>query len=527
MGLYLDTGNDLFRKTLNSKIYVDKSMLISYMNDVLDTRNSYVCVSRPRRFGKSMAAEMLAAYYDKSCNSMPLFEKLMIAKEPGFKENLNKYDVIFWNMTQVISSAGDTSEILSYISSKMASELREVYPGYFPDNETDLPSILTAVYNKCKNGFIFIIDEWDCIFREAKDNTVLQKKYLDFLRTLLKDRAYVKLAYMTGILPVKKYGTHSALNMFDEFSMTDPAELSEFVGFTEKEVQNLCKKYNKDFKEVQRWYDGYIFEEGMHIYNPKSVVNVMNSRRFKSFWTRTETFEALRIYIDLNIDGLKDCIIAMFGGGRCHVDIENFQNDMTTFDTKDDVLALLIHLGYLGYDSEKTEVFIPNFEIEKEFETSIKRSNWNEVVNSINKSNGLLEATLNLDGAKVAEIIDSVHSDTTSVLKYNDENSLSCVISIAYYSARNDYMLVREFPGGKGFADIVFIPGKNCTRPALVVELKWDQSADGAIDQIKNKNYAGSLAGYFGEVLLVGINYNKENKKHECVIERFQRIPDQ
>ena len=525
MGLYLNKGNDLFRRALNSKIYVDKSELILYTNSILDTESEYICVSRPRRFGKSMAANMLAAYYDKSCDSSSLFKKLKIAQNPEFKSHLNKYDVIFLEIQNIIAEAGDINNLVAYIKNSIINELKENYDKNI-NNETNLFLVLEKIYKNEKydnNGFIFIIDEWDCIFRETKDNLKIQKEYLDFLRALFKGRAYVKLAYITGILPVKKYGTHSALNMFHEFSMTDASELAEFTGFTEDEVKVLCNKYNKDFSEVRRWYDGYVFEDNLHVYNPESVINAMNSKRFKSFWTRTETYEALRIYFDLDLDGLKDSVITMLGGSRCPVNTEKFQNDMTTFNTKDDVFTLLVHLGYLGYMACTSEVFIPNLEISNEFKNAVEGSGWTEVVKAINSSNKLLEATLNFESAKVAKIIDNIHYETTSILKYNDENSLSCVITIAYYSARNDYTLIREFPGGRGFSDIVFIPRKNCNKPAMIVELKWNKSAEGAIDQIKNKNYTDSLLAYSGDLLLVGINYDKKSKKHECVIEKYNK----
>ena len=390
MGVYLNTGNSLFRRALNSPIYVDKSELIAYTNSILDTENEYICVSRPRRFGKSMAANMLAAYYDKSCDSMTLFKNLKIAKNSEFDKHLNKYDVIFLNITQVISSAGGADKFSSYINLKILSELKKNYPGFVYDEVTDLANILTEIYSEYGVGFIFIIDEWDYIFREVKENLKIQKEYLDFLRALFKDRAYVKLVYMTGILPIKKYGTHSALNMFTEFSMTDASELAEFTGFTENEVKSLCDEHNKDFDEIKRWYDGYILEDNLHIYNPKSVISAMNSKRLKSFWTRTETYEALRIYFDLNFDGLKEAIISIIGGSYCRINVEKFQNDMTTFNTKADVFTLLIHLGYLGYISETNEVFIPSLEIANEFKNAVEGSNWREVVNALNLSNTLL-----------------------------------------------------------------------------------------------------------------------------------------
>ncbi len=526
MGFYLNAGNDLFRRALNSRIYVDKSELIAYTNSILDTENEYICVSRPRRFGKSMAANMLAAYYDKSCDSMSIFKELKIAQNPEFEKNLNKYDVIFLEIQNMIAEAGGMDKLIDYIKSSLIRELETQYSDYIKCSEQNLFLMLKNVYqnSSCENnGFIFIIDEWDCIFREAKNNAEIQKEYLEFLRALFKGRDYVKLVYMTGILPIKKYGTHSALNIFNEFSMTNPRQLAEFMGFTEGEVKSLCDEYDVDFSEMKRWYDGYKFKKIGHIYNPKSVVDAINYDEFVNYWTSTETYEALRIYFDLNFEGLKDSIITMLGGAHCPVNIQKFQNDMTTFESKDDVFTLLVHLGYLAYIEDSREVFIPNFEIEDEFKNAVEGSNWTEVVNAINLSDTLLGATLNLDQTAVAQIIDSVHDETVSLLKYNDENSLSCVISIAYYSARNDYTLIREFPSGKGFADVVFIPRKNCAKPAMVVELKWNKSVNGAISQIKKKNYANSLDDYFGDVLLVGINYDKEKKKHECVIEKCQK----
>ena len=306
---------------------------------------------------------------------------------------------------------------------------------------------------------------------------------------------------MTGILPIKKYGSHSAINIFDEFSMTDPAMLAEYTGFTENEVINLCEKFNIDSDEMQYWYDGYLFDENIHIYSPESVVNAITRKKFRSYWTRTETYEALKIYIDMNFNGLKDNIIQMLGGSKIKVSVDTFQNDMTTFASKDDVLTLLIHLGYLAYNYNSREVFIPNHEIQEEFTMAVESSHWDEVIKSISISDALLEATLASDYEAVARGIDEVHMNTISVLQYNNENSLSCVISLAYYSARKDYIMYRELPAGKGFADIVFIPRRYSDKPAIIVELKWDKTAEDAIKQIKEKNYSASVEQYNGCLL--------------------------
>lgn len=526
MGMYINPGNNLFKRALNSKIYIDKSRLISYVNDVIDTEQEFICVSRPRRFGKSMAANMLAAYYSCGCDSKELFDGLEIKNCDTYEDNLNSYDTIFLNIPKFLAKTPDIEELGNYIEDILIKEFQFQFQNYDIEKLTDLNTIISHIANHSdyKNkGFIFIIDEWDCVFREAVEDTKAQKNYLNFLRNIFKDNGDIKLAYMTGILPIKKYGSHSAINIFDEFSMTDPAMLAQYVGFTENEVMALCKKYNMDFNEMQYWYNGYLFDENLHIYNPKSVVTAITRKKFKSYWTRTETYEALKVYIDMNFDGLKDNIIKMLAGSRIKISTDTFQNDMTTFASKDDVLTLLVHLGYLAYDFNTSEVFIPNHEIQEEFTTATKISNWNEIVKSITLSDKLLEATTALESETVAEIIDEVHMATVSVLQYNNENSLACVISLAYYSARKDYIIHREFPTGKGFADVVFIPRKNIENPVIIVELKWDFTAEGAVKQIKDKNYISSLKEYSGKIILAGINYNKKTKKHECIIESVNK----
>ena len=376
MGSYLNPTNKGFRESLASEIYVDKSGLIAYTNQQIGTEQKFICVSRPRRFGKSMAAKMLTAYYCRTCDSQALFQNLKIAQDLSFEEHLNKYDVLFLNIQQFLSEAGDSMHVLDYLQKMVLAELYREYGQYILPEVNNLSAALAQIYNATEKEFIFIIDEWDCIFREKQKDTTLQVQYLDFLRNLLKDRDYVGLAYMTGILPIKKYGTHSALNMFKEFSMTEPKRLAEYIGFTEQEVQQLCETYKMDFDETKRWYDGYQIAEGLHIYNPKSVVDAMMDQEFHSYWVNTEIYEALKVYIDMNFDGLKDAIIQMLGGGRCQIDTRKFTNDMTTFSTKDDVLTLLVHLGYLSYDNKRKEVFIPNEEIRAEFVSAIEGSGW-------------------------------------------------------------------------------------------------------------------------------------------------------
>lgn len=523
MGTYLNPDNEKFAEALNSSIYVDKTELLVYTNSVLHTSQKYLCVSRPRRFGKSMAANMLAAYYSRGCASQNLFKGLKITQNDVFQQHLNQYDTFFINMQEFLSRSRDVHELLNRLQKILIRDLMQTYPevDYFDKN--DLIECMQDAYQATKRPFIILIDEWDCIFREYKEDHVAQERYLDFLRDFLKDKGYIHLVYMTGILPIKKYGTHSALNMFDEFSMTNPGPLAEFVGFTEKEVAALCRQYKRNLTELKEWYDGYSFAKAASVYNPRSVVTAVLTGICDSYWNKTETFEALRLYIDMNFSGLRDDVLSMIAGEAVAVNTGSFSNDMTTFRTEDDVLTLLIHLGYLGYDFANKVVFIPNNEIRGEYVNAVSVSEWGEVSKALKNSADTLRAIWQQQAKLVAQGIEQAHFET-SHLQYNDENALSYTISLALYAARNFYTIYRELPTGKGFADMVFIPRqKFADKPVLVVELKWNKSAQGAVEQIKNKQCCQSLQDYRGKIILVGVNYDKKTKKHCCEIEVVER----
>lgn len=526
MGIYLNPGNDAFQEAVNSEIYVDKSMLIAFTNKKTRTSQKNICVSRPRRFGKSMAADMLVAYYSRGCDSRELFQNLKIAQHPNFAEHLNKYNVIHLNIPNFLEDAENADDMIKFIKEDVMDELLYAFPDVQMPRRLTLTKALATIFNATKVPFIFVIDEWDCIFREYKDDKNAQEAYLIFLRGLLKNQSYAALVYMTGILPIKKYGKHSALNMFDEYSMTNQSYLSEFTGFTEQEVKELCEKYDMSFEETKRWYDGYDLK-GVSIYNPRSVVMSMMSHDYDSYWTKTETYESLKKYIQMDRFGLQELVTKLIAGEHLPVNPDKFQNDMTTFNSADDVLTLLIHLGYLTYDFYTQTVWIPNSEVQREFINSIEDGGWEPVMEAIHQSDKLLQATLQMQEEKVAEIVEEVHRQNTSIIQYNNENSLSCVLSLAYYSAKKDYVMYRELAGGDGFADLVFVPRKNCQSPAFIVELKWNQSAETAIDQIKKKKYAECLQDYTGEILIVGINYNRDSKedskKHCCKIEKINK----
>lgn len=525
MGSYLNPTSQSFLMSLRSKIYVDKSELIIHTNDVVNTQQRFVCVSRPRRFGKSMAADMLAAYYSCGEDTENLFSSLKISVAESFRKHLNQYHVLKINMQEFLSSTGSVDDMIKALQKRLIAELKREYPEYVEYDQ--LVWVMADVFAATKRPFVILIDEWDCLFREYRHDLEAQKKYLDFLRVWLKDQAYVGLAYMTGILPIKKYGTHSALNMFSEYSMTDSGDLSEFFGFTESEVKVLCDEYEMSFEETKAWYDGYSLtshtrsgDRYFSMYSPKSVVEAMLRHRFGTYWNQTETYEALKAYIALNMDGLKTAIIEMLGGGSIRINTGTFINDMTNFSSRDDILTLLVHLGYLTYNSEAQTVSIPNKEVAQEYINAISTMDWNEVTRSVEASRNLLQALWDMDEEAVAKGIDQAHNEI-SILQYNDENSLSCTINLAFYFAKEYYTIVRELPAGKGFADICLIPRQlHADKPAVVIELKKDKTAEGAIHQIKQKNYVKALEAYKGNLLLVGINYDKD-KNHTCRIEKM------
>ena len=523
MGLYINTGNVGFVRARNSE-YIDKSGLISVVNSTLFTERSFSCVTRCRRFGKSMAAKMLCAYYDQSCDSRQLFADLKIASDPQFEKHLNKYPVIYLDVSDFVTRFKDDS-IMQHINEEMKADIHEAYPDVPVKDDDDLMALLIRINAKTNEPFIFIIDEWDAICREFKPGTTAMDAYVNWLRRMFKAGMSARVfagTYMTGILPVKKYKTESALNNFIEYSMVEPGRMAQFFGFTKDEVKALAEKHQMDFEELLKWYDGYQIGDELSMFNPNSVMQAIDKGRCRSYWATTGAFDAVANYINMNYEGLKDDIIFMLAGGRRPVDPTGFQNDMSIIRSKNDVLTALIHLGYLGYDWREDECYIPNKEVGGEMANAIKENHWEPVVTALEQSKQLPSDTLAGDAEAVARAIEAVHDENTSILSYNNENSLACVLSLAYYYAKNDYIVHRELPTGKGFADIVLIPRKNVSTPAIVVELKFNKDADAAIDQIKRKQYPAKVAQYADHLLLVGINYDRQTKNHTCRIEKAE-----
>ena len=537
MGTYINKGNSEFRDIVNSE-YVDKTSLIPLINATLNSERRYSCVTRCRRFGKSMAAKMLCAYYDKSCDSRELFVGLKAEQDKTFETYLNKYSVLYLDVTSFTARPELRVNIVRNIQNEMCSELKKSFPDIDYSETTDLMGVLSAIHNATGEKFFFIIDEWDAICREfpgrqrmkGDPETVtptIMDEYVMLLRRLFKTQDSDKVfagAYLTGILPIKKYNTESALNNFNEYSMIDPAYLAACYGFTEQEVLLLAKRHNASMENLKLWYDGYSIGREKSIYNPYSVMRALQRGVCKSYWSTTGAYDSVRTYIQMNFDGLKDDIIRMFSGEHVYVNTTKFQNDMSIVRSKNDVLTVLIHLGYLAYDEDFGECYIPNKEVADELLNAVEDTSWTRLADTITASRNLLAATISGNEQAVAKAIDLAHDENTSILAYNDENSLACVLSIAYIWAKNEYVIHREYATGKGYADLVMIPRRNVSKPALVIELKFNHSADTAICQIKQKNYPSKIADYTGDILLVGISYDKETKQHACKIEKYDKL---
>ena len=528
MGMFVNPDNAAFQVALNSEIYVDKSGLLNYTNRVMNTLQGYICNSRPRRFGKSVTANMLAAYYSRGCDSEAMFENLEIGKSPDFKKYLNKYDVIHIDVQWCIEPAGGADRVISYISKKTIAELKLEYSEVLSRECTSLSEALAQINAVTGRKFVIIIDEWDVLIRDEAMNKNVQEEYIQFLRSLFKGTEptkYIQLAYLTGILPIKREKTQSALNNFDEFTMLSASSLAPYIGFTEEEVKVLAEKYHRNFAEVKRWYDGYLLKN-YQVYNPRAVVSVMLRGEFKSYWSETASYETIVPFINMDYDGLKTAIIEMLSGAEVRVNTATFKNDIVNIRSKDDVLTYMIHLGYLGYDETRKAAFIPNEEIRQELATAVESKPWNELRTFEQTSEDLLNATLDMDEEAVAAQIEKIHQEYVSVIQYHNENSLSSVLTIAYLSAMQYYFKpIRELPTGRGFADFVYVPKPEYRKeyPALLVELKWNQSAQTALMQIRERQYPSAIQDYTGEILLVGINYDKTTKEHQCRIEKYEK----
>lgn len=527
MGTYVNPGNGAF-KEIADETYIDKTGMIAVINQSVGTKNKLSCVSRPRRFGKSWAAKMLAAYYDCSCDSNDLFRDKIIASNREYEAFLNQFNVIYLDISGFISeirSSGQTSlsGIPEMIKTAIWKDLNE--SGFIPGEDDTLNDyLLRCVRESEGRQFIFIIDEWDAVIREAKNDKSAQTAYLNLLRGWFKNSNFtpkaVGAAYMTGILPIKKDGTQSAISDFIEYTVLEPGGFAEYTGFTEKEVKEICKKNDLSFEEIKAWYDGYELAGIASVYNPFSVMCAVRDKKCRSYWTPTSAAEGLTDYIKMDFSGLQETVANLIAGSEAEVNTVGFQNDLERFKTKDDVFTLLIHLGYLTYDTEQRTVHIPNKEVREEFINFLTQdvvdSSW---IRLIERSKKIMSDTLARNEEAVAAALEEIRGEQYAPQYYNNEQSLRAIIKYAYLAVIGNYVKVEEMPSGKGIADVVFVPTPFSRLPAMVVELKWNKTSGGAIAQIRNKKYTAVLKPFAGNILLVGINYDDSTGKHSCLIE--------
>ena len=524
MGTYVNPGNEGFRRVVSGE-YVDKTGLIALVNGAIGTETSLVCSTRPRRFGKTVAAKALAAYYSCGCDSRELFEGLAISRDPSFGEHLNAYNVMFLDM----SAFRKYENVVKAVEDRLLADLERELPGATLRTES-IELALADFVDATGRQFVFVIDEWDAPLRERVDKRS-QEGWVYFLRLLFKNANFTPKAvascYMTGILPIVRYGTQSALSDFREYTFLRPGPYAPFVGFTEAEVAGLAGRHHMGMAELRRWYDGYELawmdkatgrRRVERAYAPFSVMCACEMGEVGSYWTDSEAFSSLLLYVDMDFDGLQQAIVQAIGGAAVRVDTGTFENDLHDVRSADDALTLLCHLGYLAYDAATGTARVPNEEVRAELKRAVGRSRHAEVARIVRDSDALLRATWDMDEESVAEAVARAHDSGCAPTFYNDEQSLRAVVRYAYIAAADHYACVQELPSGRGVADVVYLPKRGDPSPALVVELKWDRKPDAAIKQILDRDYPEVLRGWGGPMLLVGIAYSTKSKEHSCRI---------
>ena len=506
-----------FTKTTKEKYFVDKSEIIGKMNELVGTASQYVCITRPRRFGKTINAMMLACYYSKNANFKNLFDKLEISKSLSYLQHLNKHNVIYMTLNQIPSPNCTYKEFISGYIDDLIGDLQEIFPNVQIKNTSPIYKILAQVYNQTGQGFIFIIDEWDYIFNNNLFSEGERKKFLEFLRDLLKDKPYVELAYMTGVLPIAKYSAGSALNMFKEYNILNDKKYDKYFGFTFDETKALCEKQNiVTFEELTSWYDGYKTCSGLDVFNPRSVVYALSDGVCQSYWTNTGPMDEIIYYINNDIDAVKNDVIQMVSGIPLEIKLKGYGAERKELNTKNQIFSAMTVYGFLSYHNETLE--IPNKELRIKFDEALEDKSMGAISELVLKSNEMLKATLRKDTETMEKLIQEAHDINIPIIKYNDENSLACVVTLVYLSARTKYKIVREMEAGSGRADFIFYPNDK-SKPAFILELKKNSTPEEALKKIKEKRYADALKDYTGQKLAVGISYDAKLKNHKIKIE--------
>ena len=524
MGFYINAGSKNLKIALNSEIFVDKSLILQKFCSLLNTQQRFICVSRPRRFGKTMVRDLMVAYFSRGYDSREIFSNLKIANESCFEQNLNKFNVISVDLGALYNASENRNDVLKNLRKEFLEDFRNEFSDIEFSDEDSVAKMIQRIYKKTDTQFVIIIDEYDTFIRE-RQSEILLEEYRSFLNSIFKNNELspaIALAYLTGILPIERDKVQSKLNNFNEYTMLEPDISAEFFGFTKEETEALCNEYGMSFAECENWYDGYKIGK-FDIYNPNSVVKAMIRKKYTNYWNATGSYEVVADYIKLDFDGTKSAIVDMLAGNEIKVNVKKFKNKLNEINNKDNVLTYLVHLGYLNYNEDTELCRIPNKEIRQEWEAAIEDSeNFSKIVKMISDSEKLLKWTQNGDSERVAAALDNAHQTVADPLDYNDESSLKTAIIMAYYTASSKYMIIKELPTGRGFADIGFIPIDK-KDPAMVVELKYDKDAESAIKQIKNRNYPKVFENYLDNLLLVGVNYDKNTKVHECAIEQWDK----
>ena len=535
MGVYLNNTSsyEAYRKVKNSPYFVDKTHILTKIIPRIETSENCLCITRPRRFGKSVIANMMAAFFSKGCNAEELFNGSQISLCDNYKSQMNQYNVISLSLNRIPNNCTSYRQYIERIESRLKRDLIHSFPAADICEQDALWDILTDIYAQENSAkFIFILDEWDYIFHRDFVTEEDKASYIDFLSNLLKDQPYVSLAYMTGILPIAKYSSGSELNMFAEYTMAAEELYSEYFGFTEKEVDILFEKYlNRESNpQITReglriWYDGYHTKSGERVYNPRSVVLALTNNNLGNYWTSSGPYDEIYYYVQHNIAAVQDDLVQMVSGIPVTAKISEYAATSMRLLTKEEILSAMVVYGFLTY--ENGCVSIPNKELMDRFnEMLMKEQSLGYIYQLAQKSEKMLSATLAGNTDMMTEILEYAHNTESPLLSYSSEAELTMIVNLVYLQARDRYRIEREDKAGIGYVDFIFYPEIDQKADGIILELKVDHTAEEAIQQIKEKKYLTKFQGklgqkprYTGRILGVGIAYYKDTKKHECKIE--------
>lgn len=536
MGIYLNSrlAYTLYKSETEKPYFVDKSKMLEELFPLVQTGNNHICITRPRRFGKTVMANMIASFFSNTYNSQDIFQSLQIAKSEEYDKYRNQFPVIHISFNELGGRCNSYEKYIDRIEKRLIKDIKKEYPKTEIDEEAGAAEALLELYAEDDAAqFVFVLDEWDFIFHQNFTSENDKRDYLTFLRNLLKDRPYVRLAYMTGILPIAKYSSGSELNMFSEFTMASEERFSEYFGFTEKEVDLLFLRYQERTersKQVTReglkdWYDGYHTKAGERLYNPRSVVMSLSNNNLGNYWTSSGPYDEIYYYIEHNVDAVRDDLARMVSGIPVSVKIREYAAASQELKTKEEIFSAMLVYGFLSYENGK--ISIPNMELEDKFAEMLKREpSLGYVYRLAKESQRMLQATLAGDTKTMEEILELVHDKEVPILSYNHETELAAVVNLIYLAARDTYRVEREDKAGKGYVDFIFYPETDKSADYVILELKVDHTPEEAIRQIREKKYAlrfqgkiGEIPGYSGRILAVGISYEKTLKKHSCRVE--------